>query len=197
MKRFPPASVLIMLLPLAACGGSPATTMLTLDPVPPAAPATAYAGPPLRIPALHLPATLDRVEFVQQLSAGTVQIDDFTRWAAPPGLLARDTLIRDLTQRLPEGKVLPPDAAAVTPEVRLDATVLSFDATAGEAVLQVSYRLVDAAQGREPPRRLVELRTPVADMQPVAQARALSTLLGRFADRVAADIASGAGRARR
>lgn len=187
------AALTLSALALAGCGHSPATTFLALEPAPPAVVAV-YRGPPVRVPFLHVPVVLDRPEFVRQV-AGEVKIADFDRWAAPLGLLARNTLIQDLQARLPAGAVLPPDAAAVVPDIRVEATVLAFRVEGAEAVMEASYRIVRPAAGRTPatpPRpRPVTLRTPLADQTPLAQAQGWSALLGQLADRVAADLAAG------
>ena len=174
---------------LASCGGSPATRMLTLDAVAPAPAAVqaGYRGRPVAIPAVHVPAVLDRAEFAHQIAAGEVKVDDFARWAAPLGLLARDTLVRDLIARLPAGAVLPPGAGGGGGVTAIDVTILSFDAGAGAgaggATMAVVYRPLPGGA----PRQLL-LATPGAGGDPAATARAFSTLLGQLADRMAADI---------
>lgn len=180
-------------LALAGCGRSPATTFLALDPAPPAGPvASNYRGPPLRVPFLHVPVTLDRPEFAQEV-AGTIKVADFDRWAAPLGILARNTLIRDLQARLPAGAVLPPDAGAVAPETRVEATVLGFRAEDGAATMEASYRLVRPAPPRgtaplSPPEPVI-LQVPLGADTPQAQAQAWSALLGKLADRIVGDLA--------
>ncbi len=172
---------------LAGCGHSPAVTFLVLDAVPPARSVADYAGPPLRVPFVHLPATVDRPELVRQDAAGTISVDDFARWSAPLGLQARDTLIRDLTARLPGGAVLPPDAPPAPREVRVEATVLAFDVTAGQASMTVSYRLV--GPGATDPRPMVaKLATPLMDDAAAGRARAWSALIGQLSDHVIAAL---------
>ena len=186
MRPFTPVALLATTL-LAACGHSPATTFLVLDPAPPtAAPAVTYAGPPLRVPFVHLPVTVDRPELVRQDAAGTITVDDFARWSAPLGLLARNALVQDLTARLPAGAVLPPDATAAAREVRVEATVLSFDTANGEATMAVSYRLVPA--GTDPQPRVARLTTGLADNAPPARAQAWSRLLAQLSDRIVAEL---------
>jgi uncharacterized lipoprotein YmbA len=182
-----------MLAALAACGRSPSTTFLTIDPAPPNAAIPAdYKGPPLRVPFLHVPITLDRPEFAREVQ-GTMMVSDFDRWAAPLGLLARNTLIQDLQERMPAGSVLPPDAAPTMPEARVDATVTRFRASAGVAVMDVSYRLVRSLPRSTPDfpgPQIVSLRVPLTGEKPVEEAQAWSALLGQLADRIAIEMAA-------
>lgn len=191
MMRWRSATAMAAAALLAACGHSPATIFLVLDPVPPAASLAVagshYSGAPLRVPFLHLPVTLDRPEPTRQDAAGTLAVDDIARWSAPLGLMARDTLIQDLIARLPAGKVLPPDAAATAPERRVEVTVLSFAAGGGRATLWVEYRVfVNAKAPAEP--RLAQFTAALPDDTPAGRARGWSALLALLADRVVADL---------
>src|ERR1700743_2121455 len=94
-RRTMALTALLASLPLlSACGHSPETQFLTLDPSPRAPSAVAsYRGPPLRIPSIEIPPTLDRVEFTRQTGPGEMKVDDLVHWSAPLGILARHTLI--------------------------------------------------------------------------------------------------------
>lgn len=169
---------------LAGCGHSPAATFLTIDPAPPAAaPLAAYRGAPLRVPFVHVPVTIDRPEFVRQPAAGTLAVDDFARWSAPLGRLARDTLVRDLTDRLPAGAVLAPDAAPATPETLVQATVLDVTPSGATTTMTVSYRV-----GASPVPRVAQFQAPLAGPTPADAARSWSALVGQLADRIVADL---------
>lgn len=184
MRALPPMA-LAALAALAGCT-SPKTILLTLDAAPPAPNAVqaGYRGLPIAVPAVHLPAALDRAEFVRQESAGEVKVDDFARWTAPLGLLARDALVRDLTVRLPAGSVLPPGAGGSAGHARtLDVTVLAVQTSASGATMQVAYRVVPGG-----PVRQVMLSSPGAASGPVPAARAFGALIGQLADRIAADM---------
>ena len=87
---------------LAACAGtSTPTAYFTLQPVPPASAAPSpYAGPPVQVLAVRLPATLDRVELLRETAPGRFEVDDFARWAGPPARIARQTLTENLVNRL-------------------------------------------------------------------------------------------------
>ncbi|WP_419825919.1 PqiC family protein [Sphingomonas sp.] len=182
--------LLAVLLPLAGCGHSPPSVTLTLDPVAPAEAAVrgGYRGLPIAVPAVHVPAAIDRAEFVSQAEAGTLKVDDFARWSAPLGVLARDALVRDLTARLPAGSVLPPGATGtVGKAIALDVTILSFDPRAGGATMQVAWRPLPGGAVRQ----LALVTDGAAD--PTGAARSFAALLGQLADRIAADVGGAAG----
>jgi len=175
----------LLALALAGCAHSPPTTLLTLDTAAPAdgTVRAGYRGRPISVPAVHLPALLDRAEYVRQAGAAEVQVDDFARWAAPLGLLARDTLVRDLTLRLPAGAVLPPGATDGGARV-VSVTVLAFADDATGARLDVAYRFLPGG-----PVRQASFSAPADGPGPTASARRLGALIGQLADRIAADAA--------
>ncbi|UAK24285.1 PqiC family protein [Sphingomonas nostoxanthinifaciens] len=181
MRQWLPAP--IAALALAACAHSPATTMLTLDAVAPAAAAPAYRGAPIAIPAVHIPAALDRAEYTRQVAGAEMKVDDFARWIAPLGTLARDTLVRDLTARLPEGAVLPPGAVAAPPARTVSVTILAFGIAGGQARMDVAYRELPSG-----PVAQLSLETPQQAGTPTASAEAFSQLLAQLADRMAASL---------
>lgn len=179
----------VPLAALAGCGHSAPTTFLVIDPAPPAASAPAYRGPPLRVPFLHVPVTLDRPELTRQDAAGTLVVDDFARWSAPLGLMARNVLIQDLVARLPAGSVLPPDAPAAPHELRVEVTVLSFVATAGQATMTVEYRMIPPGRAVAPARpQVAQFAAAVPGDDPAGRARAWSALIGELSDRLVADL---------
>jgi uncharacterized lipoprotein YmbA len=174
-----------LLLTLAACGHSPDTQFLTLDPVP-GPPAAGSRGGPVRIPSVQVPPEFDRVEFAHQIGPGQMKVEDFVHWSAPLGMLARNTLILDLAQRLPRGAVLPPDSSAQSNSLRATVAILSFGAAGSDLTMTATYAF-GPEEGSTARPRWAELRTP-AGQTPVEIARALSTLLGQLADRMAADL---------
>jgi uncharacterized lipoprotein YmbA len=182
----------LALLLLSGCGHSAPTQFLTLDPVPPTSGLIDYRGPSIRVPAVRIPPALDRDEFVQKGAPGEMKVDDLVRWSGPFGLLARNTLIIDLAARLPAGIVSPPDAPPQSAGRRVDVSILSLEIVGGEASLQVAYEfLPDVDQSSATYRQWVTLRLP-SGPSALEAARAYSALLGQLADRIAADLASGA-----
>jgi uncharacterized protein len=179
------------LLLLAACGHSPPTQFLTLDPTPGTGAGAGYRGPAIRVPAVRIPPALDREEFVQRVSPGELKVDDFVRWSASLGMLARNTLILDLSSRLPPGKVSPPDAPAQAGGVRVDVSVLSWEVVDGDASLQAAYAF--APDDGETParyRQWVTLHAASGGRTALETARVFSVLLGQLADGIAMDLAT-------
>lgn len=177
------------LLLLAGCGHSPSTQFLTLDPTPGTSTASGYRGPAIRVPAVRIPPAFDREEFVQKVSPGELMVDDFVRWSAPLGMLARNTLILDLSSRLPVGRVSPPDAPALLGGLRIDVSVVSWEVVEGEASLQVAY-VFAADDGQAPAnyRQWITLHAASRGRSALETARVFSSLLGQLADRIAMDL---------
>ncbi len=172
-------------LMLAACGHSPETQFLTLDPVPGTS-AASHRGAPVRVPSVQVPPELDRVEFARQTGPGQMKVEDLVHWSAPLGMLARNALILDLAQRLPSGAVLPPDSAARPGGLRATVAILSFGTAGSDATMTATYAF-GPEDGAAPTPHWVELRT-AGGQTPAETARAFSTLLGQLADRMAADL---------
>jgi uncharacterized lipoprotein YmbA len=198
MSRVVASVALALLAPilLVACGHSPETQFLTLDPKPGAPAAAAWRGPAVRIPSVTIPPALDRVEFTRQTGPGEMKVDDLAHWSAPLGMLVRNTLILDLASRLPTGAVAPPDAPAQPGGLRVTVSILSFGVTdGGVASMEAAYEIAsDDAAASAGPRQWAQLSAASTGATPVDTARAFSTLLGLLADRMAVDIAGRAGR---
>jgi uncharacterized lipoprotein YmbA len=191
MSSFKIAPMLAVSLLATACGQSPPTRFLTLDPVPAATPiAATYRGPAIRISSVQIPPALDRVEFTRQTAPGEMKVDDLVHWSAPLGMLARNTLIIDLGQRLPPGSVTPPDAAAASGGLRIDVSILSFDARGSQASIEAAYEFVYSDQRHAGQQDWIRLTVPSTGQRPADAARAFSALLGALADRMATDLAA-------
>lgn len=177
------------LLWLAGCGHSPPTRFLVLDVAPPPSGLVraGYRGPPVSIIAVQVPAVLDRPEFAREVSPGQLQINDFERWSAPLGTLARDTLGRDLTLCLPDGAVLPVGAGfANAGVIRIEVVVVSFGTGTDGTSMEASYRLLLPGGGDL--RRQARFRVPSDGIDAAASARAWTALLGKLAEHIAVEL---------
>ena len=172
---------------LSACQSAP-TRLYTLYAVPPDAAREAYAGPPIRVDAVHFPPALDRIEIIRDLGPGELSLSDVDHWSAPLGQEARQALSADLVARLPAGKTVFPHLLKPDGALGLTVDVLDFRTDSHGASLEVSWVL--SAQGRATATGsgTAVLRSEVAAGNPAATARALSALLARLADRIVSTL---------
>jgi uncharacterized lipoprotein YmbA len=190
------APILIAAGLLSACSGA-ATRFYTLQPAAPsAAPPQAYAGAPFRIDAVHIPASLDRPELVREDSGTRFTVSDNDHWAAPVGELLRRVLTQDLAARLPQGKVIYPDAPKPPGSSGLVVDILSISSTGGRVAMEASWTLIPtvsqtssggflAAGGRQ---RTVRLTTPAVGAGVGGDATELSALAGALATAITDDL---------
>ena len=183
----------LLSLALAACAHSPPTRFMTLEPsMPTASGIVAYVGAPVQLEVVRLPADLDRMEITSRAGPNVVQVDDFAHWIAPPEALSRRALALDLAARLPPGRFVFPDEPDTPAIRRLSVEVQTFESDKDGAELDVSWTVVDAGLG--PPtvlRRHKRLKLGSAAQGSDGVTAALALLLGRLADAIAADLASG------
>lgn len=183
----------LLALTLAACASSPPTRFYTLNAVAPAARAGATQGQaPIKIDAVHIPPALDRNSMVRGESGNQLEISSQDRWAGDLGETIRRVLTQDLASRLPAGMVIAPDAPAPASARGVVVDILTFQPRgAGEVVLDADWTLLEGTQSNPVLRRSEHLTTAAAPSAE-GQAAAMSTLLGRLADKIAAQMGGAA-----
>ena len=191
MTAFAVASVVAMVL--TACRSGAPTRLYTLAPSTPDAAATSstsrYSGPPLQVRAVHVPADLDRIEFIRESSPGQWSVLEQDHWAAPLSRLIRQTLTEDLAARLPAGVMYFPNAPACAEAVGIAVDILSLRIADGQALLQVGWSVdPPLPSARAPHAAQLQLSTPSGNANALDISRALSRLLGQLADHLAADL---------
>jgi uncharacterized lipoprotein YmbA len=187
------AACAIMLL-LAGCASAP-TTYLTLAPVPgETVPGTGVVA----VAPVQMPPALDRLRLTRAGGPEVIHVAPHTRWVAPLGGMIRRVLARDLAQRLPDAAVRMPGDPLPPGRLRLvRVNLLRFMPVTGSAV--PAHVVLDAdweEATRRAGHRLVKGRTTQGRARWVvpagaggpAQAAAMSTALGRLADRIAATL---------
>lgn len=184
--------LMIPLLTLAGCASSPPTRFFALEPLPPAAPAAAARGAPVRVDAVHLPPTLDRQAMVRGESGNQLQISSQNLWAGDLAEMVRRVLTQDLAQRLPSGMVIAPQSPAPPDARGLVIDILTFQPQAGEVVLDADWTLVQGAQSNPVLRRSAHL-SAAAGGSAQDEAAAMSTLLGQLADDISEGITAARG----
>lgn len=183
----------LLTLTLAACASSPPTRFFALDSVAPAATGgQERAGAPVKIDAVHIPPALDRESMVRGESGNQLEISSQDRWAGDLGETIRRVLTQDLASRLPAGMVIAPDAPAPASARGVVVDILTFQPRgAGEVVLDADWTLLEGTQSNPVLRRSEHLTTAAAPSAE-GQAAAMSTLLGRLADKIAAQMGGAA-----
>jgi uncharacterized protein len=173
---------------LANCGSSPKTQYFTLAPVP-ASEQKAAIRSPVTVAAVHVPPALDRQEMVRQAGANRVDIREEDRWTAPLGDMIREVLARDLAARLPEDKIIVPEAPAPPHTAQIVVSLVQFgpDAT-GKVVLDGDWSLLDGDRQKLLLRHSVALETAVSGRGADGQAAAMSQLVGQLAQHIAATL---------
>jgi uncharacterized lipoprotein YmbA len=166
-----------------ACGHSAATQYLALRPLAPAIRSDPAPADPVRIVAVRVPAWLDRLEVARPTDGAAIKVEDFERWAAPVGDLARGAVTEDLADRLPGVQVLPAGTAAppFTRDVSLELTALEDRGATLE--LSGAATITDAQTGA------LILTLPVRAITPAPadaedEATALNRLLAAVADQL-------------
>jgi uncharacterized lipoprotein YmbA len=173
---------------LCACAGAP-TRFYTLQPTTPEAQArAAYVGPPVRIDAVHIPASLDRPELVRDEGGDKFTVSDNDHWAAPVGELLRRVLTQDLAALLPADKVIFPDAPKLAGAQGLVVDILSITPTAEGVVMQASWTLLPAPRGAVARQRSATLTVPSAGAGVQGNATELSALAGQLAAEIAQEL---------
>lgn len=177
----------LLLAPLLLATGcaSTATRFWTIEPTPIAVGAAitaAVPGAPIRIAAVHLPLSIDRLEVVSHDEVDRVKVMDFDRWSAPPGNLMRRALTQDLVAALPAGSVIYPDAPVPAATRNIVVDVLDLRRTGDRYVMQASWSLASPAGLPHP--MLLDAPAGVGDV--AAQVSALSLMMAQLAGSVAA-----------
>jgi uncharacterized protein len=178
------------MLALGGCRSAP-TRLYSLNMVPASQGKVLYAGPPVRVDAVHLPAETDRAEITTRMAAGGLEIHELDHWAAPLSKMARQTLTADLIARLPPGKVILAPLDNTERALGLNVAILRFGADPGGPQQFVASWQVDSGRGPAGAGDLVTL-----DARPAATASEVagcfSELLAQLADRIAGQLAASA-----
>jgi uncharacterized lipoprotein YmbA len=152
--------------------------------------AVRYAGPAVRVDAVHLPAEMDRAEITTQTAAGRLKMDEFDHWAAPLSKMARETLTADLINRLPSGKVIVAPLDKPDGALGLNVVLLHFSPDPSGPQWVVSWQVSDGGSSTSE-SNLITLTSGPTDT-PSEVAGSLSELLAQLADRIATRLTGSA-----
>src|SRR4029077_487432 len=150
MSRIGRHVVPLALLTLAAtsCGRSAISRFYTLDSVatPDAGPLASYAivvGPGT------VPSSVDRPEFVVQVSPNRVAVDEFNRWAGPLDDNIARVVAGNLSVLLGTSRVARTPLVSFDPAYRVTLDIQRFESTPGQSVLIEAAWTVRPSAGGE------------------------------------------------
>jgi uncharacterized lipoprotein YmbA len=131
----------------AACSTAPAkfyslASTSTADGTPATA-ATVMVGP------VTIPAAVDQPEFVVQVAANRVEVNEFNRWVSPLGDGIARTVAGDLVVLLGTPQVASAQLANFTPDYRVTIDVQKFESVQGQAATLEAVWTVRKTAGGE------------------------------------------------
>jgi uncharacterized protein len=182
------ATALGLLAPLLISCHSAPTRIHTLHAVAPASSITHYAGPPIRIDAVHVPPALDRIEVITGVAEGELRINDLDYWAAPLSQLAVQVLSADMVARLPPDRVIFPELRKPEGALGISVDILDFGASSTSAFLEASWTIASPQGDIAPRRGTGTFKEPGTDVTAAGTAQALSALLAQLADQIVAEL---------
>ncbi len=185
---------IILLLPalllVASCGSSPKTNYFTLAAESGGAERVTVAAP-VTVAAVNLPSTLDRRQMVRTTGPNTVDISDSDRWAAPLDEMSRRVLSEDLSARLPEGKLVLPNAPPPPGTIEISVSLAPFGpGGSGRIALKGSWSALAAGGTKRLLGRDVALETSPPAKGAAGEAAGMSQLLGKLAAEIATSLAA-------
>jgi uncharacterized protein len=148
----------------------------------PVTPARVAVGP------VAIPASVDQPEFVVQVAANQVQVDEFNRWVSPLGDGIARTVAGDLVVLLGTPEVASAQLANFTPDYRVTIDVQRFESVQGQAATLEAVWTVRKTAGGEIRSGRTVAREPVQGQGFDALAAAHSQALAKMSGDIAAAI---------
>jgi len=178
-------SISIVLLAAIGCGASPSARFYTLSPTAKAdegstASYTVGVGP------VSIPSAVDRPQFVVQVAANRVEIDEFSQWVGPLDEIIAHAVAANLAVLLGTSDIAVTPLASLTPDYRVTIDVQRFESVRGEAVTIDAVWAVRGSTAKQVRSGHTLARESVSDGSVDALAAAHSSALAV----VSADIAA-------
>lgn len=178
-----------------ACGSSPPSAFYALSPTPgdtpspPALPAPAIGASAraIRLRRPSIPSYLDRPEIVRRVAGDRLGLATDERWGGPLDEMIGRVLAQDVEERLPGSSVYVEDGAITAdPDATVEVNVERFEEGDGGDLTLVAQVAVERGDAhRASAARSVRL-VARAGASTAAQVAAMSNLLGRLAQEIAA-----------
>jgi uncharacterized lipoprotein YmbA len=148
----------------------------------PPTPVAVMVGP------VTIPASVDQPEFVVQVAANRVQVDEFNRWVAPLGDAIARAVAGDLVVLLGSPEVASSQLANFVPDYRVTIDVQRFESVPGNAATLEAVWTVRKTVGGEIRSGRTVAREPVQGQSYDALAAAHSQALAQMSTDIATAI---------
>ena len=135
-----------------------------------------------------IPASVDQPEFVVQVAANRVQVDEFNRWVAPLGDAIARAVAGDLVVLLGSPEVASNQLANFVPDYRVTIDVQKFESVPGSAATLEAVWTVRKSVGGEIRSGRTVAREPVQGQSYDALAAAHSQALAQMSTDIAVAI---------
>ena len=135
-----------------------------------------------------IPASVDQPEFVVQVAANRVQVDEFNRWVAPLGDAIARAVAGDLVVLLGTPEVASNQLANFVPDYRVTIDVQRFESVPGNAATLEAVWTVRKTVGGEIRSGRTVARVPVQGQSYDALAAAHSQALAQMSTDIAVAI---------
>jgi uncharacterized lipoprotein YmbA len=140
-----------------------------------------------------VPASVDQPQFVVQVSANRVDVDEFNRWASPLNESIARALAGDLSSELATPAVTAAPLTNFTPDYRVSVDVQRFESIRGqEALIEAVWVVRSTTGGRARSGRTIA-REPVQGDGFDALAAAHSRAIAKLSNDIAAAIRAESG----
>jgi uncharacterized protein len=182
-------SIALLATAAAACSTAPSrfyslTSTATADGTPPIN-TTVMVGP------VTVPASVDQPQFVVQVAANRVQVDEFNRWVAPLNDSIARAVAGDLVVLLGTPQVAAGPMANFIPDYRVTIDVQRFESIQGDAAIVEAVWTVHKTVGGATRTGRTVAREPVQgqsyDALAAAHSRAMAKLSGDIAAAIRAE----------
>ena len=135
-----------------------------------------------------IPASVDQPEFVVQVAANRVQVDEFNRWVSPLGDAISRAVAGDIVVLLGTPEVASAELANFLPDYRVTIDVQRFESVQGQAATLEAVWTVRKTAGGECRSGRTVAREPVRGQGFDALAAAHSQALAKMSADIAAAI---------
>lgn len=191
MRRTVKLPYLAILFALAACGHSAEPNFYTLATV--EGPTALSIKDTIKVAQPDLPQFLDRPDFVSQSDRYQININETANWADPLATQFERILTDDLQQRLPMAMIKNDsdtnDSNTWMPRYVIETKIQQFNpAMQGQIILQASLSLTDVVAPTKSKYVPLTLILQNGSDDPKMIAKALSILIGEYADHIALNL---------